>query len=235
MLHEIILRRRNRIAGVVLFSVPGHSGLWHSVKEAISLDGWHAIPSMARRFVEHRWNCLRHSPPHFSSVDRLLARHRLEAVRFARPNLTECVEHVAALEPDVIVNFQPWYLKGPILRCARKACLNMHTAALPKYRGVQPVVRALLAGDDRIGVSIHTMVDQIDAGAIAAQASVPRQESVFDCYKRTFELVPDLLDDALRALESGTILAEIDSSTPYFGPLTQEEKSEFRRRGLRYL
>src|SRR5918993_2789540 len=51
--------------------------------------------------------------------------------------------------------------------------LNVHPSLLPRWRGAAPVARALLAGDDRTGVTIHETVKELDAGPIAAQRAFP--------------------------------------------------------------
>jgi methionyl-tRNA formyltransferase len=50
-----------------------------------------------------------------------------------------------------------------------KGVLNIHYSLLPKHRGAIPVEAALLAGDTETGVTIQTMVREVDAGDILAQ------------------------------------------------------------------
>jgi hypothetical protein len=233
-LHEIIVRNRGDIVGVAVFEDPQRTTLAASIRDAISLDGWRAVPRLGRRWLAHRWNCIRHSPPHFTSVETLFVSHDLVPAFFKNPNLPESLAFVASLRPDVILNIQPWYLREPMLRSAQLACLNVHTAALPKYRGVQPVVRAFLADDSTIGVSIHTMTPEIDAGEVVAQRLLPRRASVFDSYKATFAVVPDLVGEAIDAIKTGKIIAKVSASDAYWGKLSADERATFRRRGLRY-
>ena len=51
--------------------------------------------------------------------------------------------------------------------------LNVHPSLLPRWRGAAPVERAILAGDEMTGVTIHETVKELDAGPIAAQRSFP--------------------------------------------------------------
>ena len=52
---------------------------------------------------------------------------------------------------------------------ARSLFLNVHPSLLPRWRGAAPVERAILAGDEETGVSIHETVAELDAGPVAAQ------------------------------------------------------------------
>jgi phosphoribosylglycinamide formyltransferase 1 len=53
------------------------------------------------------------------------------------------------------------------------AVLNVHPSLLPEFRGLRAVERALEAGVDETGVTVHFMVEEVDAGPVVAQARVP--------------------------------------------------------------
>ncbi len=52
------------------------------------------------------------------------------------------------------------------------ACLNVHLAPLPRYRGRHPLHWALINGEPEFGVTIHQMTRAFDAGHIYWQAMV---------------------------------------------------------------
>ncbi len=51
----------------------------------------------------------------------------------------------------------------------RTLWLNVHPSLLPRWRGAAPVERAILAGDEQTGVTIHETVAELDAGPVAAR------------------------------------------------------------------
>ncbi len=53
------------------------------------------------------------------------------------------------------------------------AVLNVHPSLLPEFRGLRAVERALEAGVDETGVTVHLMVEEVDAGPVVAQERVP--------------------------------------------------------------
>ena len=53
------------------------------------------------------------------------------------------------------------------------AVLNVHPSLLPRFRGLRAVERALEAGVEETGVSVHFMVEEVDAGPVVAQEAVP--------------------------------------------------------------
>jgi phosphoribosylglycinamide formyltransferase-1 len=53
------------------------------------------------------------------------------------------------------------------------AVLNVHPSLLPEFRGLRAVERALEAGVEETGVTVHFMVEEVDAGPVVAQEAVP--------------------------------------------------------------
>ena len=51
--------------------------------------------------------------------------------------------------------------------------LNIHPSLLPKYRGLNTHARALEAGDDEAGCTVHEVTPALDDGPILGQARVP--------------------------------------------------------------
>ncbi len=75
----------------------------------------------------------------------------------------------AALGLDVaVVAAYGLILPAPILDAPAYGCLNVHASLLPRWRGAAPIQRAILAGDERIGVSIMAMERGLDTGPVFA-------------------------------------------------------------------
>src|SRR5213075_3326233 len=81
----------------------------------------------------------------------------------------------------------------------RALWLNVHPSLLPRWRGAAPIERALMAGDEETGVSIIELVEELDAGPIAAQQRTPVgiDDDAGAVFARAAELTPDLIDAAL--------------------------------------
>jgi methionyl-tRNA formyltransferase len=77
--------------------------------------------------------------------------------------------------------------------------LNVHPSLLPRWRGAAPVERAILAGDEETGVTIHETVKELDAGPVAAQRAFPigPEDDAGAVFARAAELAVDLIDEAL--------------------------------------
>ena len=81
---------------------------------------------------------------------------------------------VAASQPDWVVCAGYMRILGEgFIERFRGRLLNIHPSLLPKYRGLHTHRRALEAGDDEHGASVHLVVPELDAGAVIAQAHLP--------------------------------------------------------------
>jgi len=81
----------------------------------------------------------------------------------------------------------------------RALWLNVHPSLLPRWRGAAPIERALMAGDDETGVTIIELVEELDAGPIAAQQAFPigPEDDFGTVSARAGELAAGLLEQAL--------------------------------------
>jgi methionyl-tRNA formyltransferase len=76
--------------------------------------------------------------------------------------------------------------------------VNVHPSLLPRWRGAAPVERAILAGDDQTGVTIHRTVEALDAGPVAARDSFAIGElDAGGVYTRAGELAARQLGEVL--------------------------------------
>ena len=51
--------------------------------------------------------------------------------------------------------------------------INVHPSLLPKYKGLNVVERAMEAGEERTGCTVHYVNDELDGGEIIIQREVP--------------------------------------------------------------
>ena len=84
-------------------------------------------------------------------VDAELRRHDVELIALAG--------YMRLLSPEFI---QRW--EGRIL--------NIHPSLLPAYKGLDTHRRALLAGEEYTGCSVHLVTEELDDGPVLAQAKV---------------------------------------------------------------
>jgi methionyl-tRNA formyltransferase len=125
-------------------------------------------------------------PPAKEAAQRLgIAVHQPE-----RPELPEPVDVVVVCAYGI-------YIPPALLEQA--LWVNVHPSLLPRWRGAAPVERAILAGDEQTGVTIHRTVEALDAGPIAAQEAFPigAEDDAGTVFARSAEVAARLLGEVL--------------------------------------
>jgi methionyl-tRNA formyltransferase len=87
-------------------------------------------------------------------------------------NASESRARIAQARPDAVcVCAFGALIKEPLL--SEYWMLNVHPSLLPRWRGAAPIERAVMAGDERTGVSIMRLTAGLDSGPVCAQVSEP--------------------------------------------------------------
>lgn len=166
-------------------------------------------------------------------------RHRgIRVVPLANPNADPGLTLIRSLAPDLIVSIR----YGAIFRAAAIAIpplgvLNLHAGILPEYRGVIASFRALMAGEEEIGSTLHYIADgTIDTGPVVTHVRVP-VDSTRSLLAHVLSLYPPSippLADAIGRLSRGEALAtHVQSGGAYYSYPSEAEWAEFSRRGWR--
>jgi methionyl-tRNA formyltransferase len=80
--------------------------------------------------------------------------------------------HAAEPEAIVVVAYGE-LLSREVLELPPLGALNLHFSLLPRWRGAAPVQHAILAGDERTGVSVMLMDEGLDTGPILGELEDP--------------------------------------------------------------
>ena len=83
--------------------------------------------------------------------------------------------------------------------------LNIHPALLPEFKGLDTHRRALAAGAERHGATVHFVVEETDSGPIISQQSVPVLEGDTEATlaARVLEVEHRIYPEALRQVAEG--------------------------------
>jgi phosphoribosylglycinamide formyltransferase 1 len=109
-------------------------------------------------------------------------------------------------------------LTPPFVRRWRGRMLNIHPSLLPQFKGLHTHRRALAAGVERHGATVHFVVPEMDSGPIVAQDSVPvlKGDTEDSLAARVLEVEHRLYPLALRLVAEGraTFAAPGDEASP---------------------
>lgn len=83
-------------------------------------------------------------------------------------------ETLANYQPDImVVAAYGLILPKGVLGIPKFGCLNVHASLLPRWRGAAPIQRAILAGDDKTGITIMQMAVGLDTGDMLYKVTCP--------------------------------------------------------------
>lgn len=236
------LPKQHNIIGAVLtgFRPRGVSYLGHLRRYLVMLGPW-VFAWMAVREIYHflvdraeRWVVL--PQPH--SIAGVCRRRGIPIFQGGDINSTEVVSWIKELEPDVLLSSGNQIFGQELLSTPRVASLNRHTSLLPAYRGIYPLFWCLLNQEAQVGVSVHTMTEDLDGGIVLAQQAlqVEPHDTFFSLFAQCFELSVDVVIGALCKLEKG----DFRHTTPrlresYYSYPCREDVRKFRALGRRML
>ena len=86
----------------------------------------------------------------------------------------EVIDELEALRPDLIcVAAYGALLPARVLSIPTYGCINVHASLLPAYRGAAPIERAILNGEEEVGICIMRMEEGLDTGEWCIRRAIP--------------------------------------------------------------
>ena len=141
---------------------------------------------------------------------------------------------------DVLLSVSaPEIFRAGALRATPHA-INIHNGKLPIYRGMMPTFWALLHDEPEVTITVHTMVEKLDAGMVLAEYRVPinRADSQFDLSARAKHIAGREVAQLLGRLDTPEwpVPASVDMSQKrYFKFPTPADVAQLRAKGKRMI
>lgn len=140
----------------------------------------------------------------------------------------EIQEELKKLEPDFFVTFAfGQILSQDVLDIPKYHTINLHASLLPKYRGANPIQRAIINGDKQTGIC--TMITELglDCGDVCLKKviDIPEDMTCVDLFEKISDASPELIEKTLIGLIDGSItpVKQSENGVCMAGKLTKEE------------
>lgn len=134
------------------------------------------------------------------------------------------------LHPDLmVVAAYGQILPKAFLLIAPRGCINVHASLLPKFRGAAPIARAILAGEEKTGVTTMLMDEGMDTGPILLTEEVPihPEDTMGTLHDRLARVGAGLLSKTLDGLVKGTLIARPqDPALASYAPKVLKEEGK---------
>ena len=114
-----------------------------------------------------------------SAVHQIAKKHNIE-IYYPSTIDDTVIEQTKNLDPDlIIVVAYGIILPTSFINIPKYGCINIHVSLLPRWRGAAPIEHALLAGDNKTGISIINITSKLDAGDILMQKSFLLDQNMY--------------------------------------------------------
>ncbi len=118
-------------------------------------------------------------------------------------------------------------LPKELLDIPKYGAINVHASLLPRYRGAAPVQWSILNGDKTTGITIMKVIEELDAGDIILQGSVPilQEDNAATLTDKLFKVGSKLLVKAIGEIKAGTVkyIAQDPKLVTYASMLKKED------------
>ena len=139
-----------------------------------------------------------------------------------------------SLRADLGVVLGTRILKAATFSIPRLGSINVHKGKVPHYRGQPPAFWELYHGEPEAGVTIHFVVDRLDAGPVVAADTVPIgiHETEHSLRQKLDRLATRLLLEAVNSLAEGHTIPQpqADALGRLFTTPTRRQRLELQRR-----
>lgn len=120
----------------------------------------------------------------------------------------EILEELKKLNPDFFVTFAfGQILSQDVLDIPKYETINLHASLLPKYRGANPIQRAIINGEKETGIC--TMITELglDCGDVCLKEVIPISDNMtcVDLFEQISDKSPELIEKTLTGLVENTI------------------------------
>jgi methionyl-tRNA formyltransferase len=231
-------RQKDIVAVIILPSF--NEGLSATARRLYEFYGLWDFARLASRFVwakiANKLNRLSPLTRPYSAVD-VARRHHVPIYQPLKINSTEFISTLRdEIRPDLLVSVAAsQILKQRVLEVPSLGCINLHSAPLPRYQGMMPNFWTMVHGETEAAVTIHYMVEKLDAGDIIVQHPVPiyPTDSLHKLMVRSKQIGVQAMLEAVEQIERGTVQSRpMDASrATYFSFPKRDDAQRLRQLG----
>ncbi len=223
------------IVGTVLFEVSPfgkRETFFQKIKKTFDVFGLSFFLYYSFKFLKSKLSAE-------NSVAKVLGKHGIPLIQIEGAiNSKENREILKTYKPDLLVSIGGNQIfKRPLLDLATYGCVNLHTALLPKYRGLMPSFWVLKNNEKYTGVSVFFVDEGIDSGPILVQKKVEiGDRSQEELIKYTKQIGMECIIESIELIQKGgfELIPNPAEEMTYFTFPTRKDVDEFYKAGKRF-
>jgi len=230
-----LLKGKVEIVACVLFDVAPFGkkqSIFEQAKDTYKVFGWKFFLNYGFKYVLNKLD-------KNTKIVNILSKHNILLIRLEKKiNHPESLKIIKAYKPDLLVSIAGNQIfKKPLFSLAPKGCINLHTALLPKYRGLMPTFWVLRHNEKETGVSVFFVDEGIDSGPIIVQKRVTigdmTQQQLIE---HTKKLGMEAVAEAILKIKDNKVqlIPNPVEEMTYFTKPTKEDVQAFLAAGKRF-
>lgn len=238
-LEQLCKAKQGEITGLIILPSFNEKML-ATARRLYEFYGFVDFMRLSQRFLwakmADRFDALLNPKRPYSAV-KVAQRYGLTVYQPANINATDFVTRLRdEVRPDLLVSIAAsQILKRRVLAVPPLGCINLHSAPLPRYQGMMPNFWTLYHGEPEATVTVHYMVERLDAGDIILQKSVPilPSDSLQDLMIRSKQVGVQAVLEAIDRIASDAVQARpMDpAQATYFSFPTRKDALRLRSLG----
>ena len=165
----------------------------------------------------------------------------IETVKLAnRVNNPESIEIIRRFKPDLLVSLAGNEIfKQPLFESTKYGVINLHSALLPKYRGLMPSFWVMRHNEEKTGVSVFFVDEGIDSGPIIVQKEVPlldrtQAELIWELKYRGADAIVEACNLVAEHAENTPTMVNDQKDMTYYSRPTQVDVKAFKSIGKKF-
>ena len=173
------------------------------------------------------------------SVRKLLEKNNIPVIHLNENiNSENSLNLIKSYTPDLLVSILGNQIfKERLINLAPKGCINLHTALLPKYRGLMPTFWVLKNKEKHTGVSVFFVDKGIDSGPIIVQKKVEiKNRTLEELIKLTKQIGMESIAEAILLIRDNKVqlIPNPSEQKSYYSFPKKEDVKEFLMIGNKF-
>jgi methionyl-tRNA formyltransferase len=162
-----------------------------------------------------------------SPVKKLAVQNGIETLTPLKIKSKEVINRIREASPDlIVVSAYGKIIPSEILTIPKYYPINVHGSLLPKYRGAAPINWAIINGEEKTGITIMKMNEEMDAGDIMLQEEtrISEDDNSETLHDRLAVIGGKLIVQAIDLIKSGKAQFKTqDESLVTFAPMLKKD------------
>lgn len=191
-------------------------------------------------FFYYAMNFLLSKTSNSNKVERVLQEQNIPIIKLPKSvNHKDSLDIISQYKPDILLSIAGNQIfKSQLINLPTKGTLNLHSALLPKYRGLMPTFWVMKNDEDYTGVSVFFVDEGIDSGPIVVQKKIGinKSWSQRDLIKETKKIGMDAIIESIEKIDSGNyeLIPNPKEESTYFSFPTRKDVKEFLAKGKKF-